>query len=76
MGKDDGLDTLSNKISNGLKEDFDRGNAGCDYKKKTVLSAMISNGLTEEVDEQGRSKVVIDTEKLGEELERFSEVYD
>lgn len=63
------LKDLSNKIDEELKEKLDRAAAGCQYNKRTILSAMIDHGL-----EKKDGLIEID-ENLEEVLEEYGEHY-
>ena len=63
------LTDLSNAIDGELKEKLDRAAAGCQYNKRTILSAMIDKGL---VKEDGLIEV---DENLEELLDEYGEHY-
>lgn len=65
---------VGNELDQGLAAAFRSGVGNCDYKQKTVLSAIIGPYL-EVVDEE-EEIFKIDEEKLNGELERWSERYD
>lgn len=63
------LTDLSNEIDGQLKEKLDRAAAGCQFNKRTILSAMVDQGL---VKEDGLIQV---DENLEELLEEYGERY-
>lgn len=76
MEKDDNLDMdgISNDIASSLKSDLDTAVAKSDHNQRTILSALISNGLTVK-DIEGERLVKIDEDKIGDELEKYSDMY-
>lgn len=63
------LKDLSNEIDGRLKEMLDRAASGCEYNKRTILSAMVDQGL---VKQDGLIEV---DENLEELLEEYGEHY-
>ena len=64
---------LSNEIESSLKNALESAVGNCDYKQKTVLSAVIDEHL---VSVDGENDIyVVDDENLEDELEEWSDRY-